>query len=384
MISVLHCPEQVGNNPIVLSKFEKELGLYSICVSEKDNPYTSSTDHVLQRGNSPIWLIEFYRLLLILKSSAWGGVVHLNNGRFITPFFGNSVHPKELAFRKSYRKLIRFYAKILLSTERSLCRIRSNRKAVFITFQGSDARESKCFLKEFQDNGLADSVISRSGKSNDSIRSKKKLLADVADKIYSLNPDLLEVLPTGAEFLPYATEATIHAKVLPFNDQKEFVIGHAPTHRIVKGTDVVIDVVKKLRSQGHMVRLELIEGLPRDVALKKYEEIDLFIDQLIIGWYGVVSLEVLALGKPVICFTKGKGLKFVDPDMLKDLPIVNANAYTLEKKIIEVMSMDITQRSKLAELGISFLKKWHDPRKIAQKLLKDYNDVLSGRNIKCI
>ena len=384
MISVLHCPEQVGNNPIVLSKFEKELGLYSICVSEKDNPYTSFTDHVLQRENSPLWLTEFYRLLLILKSSAWGGVVHLNNGRFITPFFGDGAHPKELAFRKSSRKLIRLYAKALLSTEKSLCRIRSNRKAVFVTFQGSDARESKCFLKKFQDNGLADSVISRSGKSNDSIRSKKKLLADVADKIYSLNPDLLEVLPRGSEFLPYATEATIHAKVLPFNNRKEFVIGHAPTHRIVKGTDHVIEVVNKLRSQGHMVRLELIEGLPREAALKKYEEIDLFIDQLIIGWYGVVSLEVLAIGKPVICFTKGRGLQFVNPDMLKDLPILNADITTLEERIIEIMRMDITQRSKLAELGISFLKKWHDPRKIAKKLLKDYKVVLSGRNIKCI
>jgi exosome complex RNA-binding protein Csl4 len=210
------------------------------------------------------------------------------------------------------------------------------------------------------------------------------LLAGVADKIYSLNPDLLEVLPRGSEFLPYATEATINAKILPFNNRKEFVIGHAPTHRIVKGTDVVIEVVSKLRAQGHMVRLELIEGLPREEALKKYEEIDLFIDQLVIGWYGVVSLEVLALGKPVICFTKGKGLQFVDPDMLKDLPIVNADTITLEKRIIEIMRMDITQRSKLAELGISFLKKWHDPRKIAKKLLKDYKVVLSGRNIKCI
>ena len=208
-------------------------------------------------------------------------------------------------------------------------------KGRFCYFSRFRCKGIKCFLKKFQDNGLADSVISRSGKSNDSIRSKKKLLADVADKIYSLNPDLLEVLPRGSEFLPYATEATIHAKVLPFNNRKEFVIGHAPTHRIVKGTDRVIEVVNKLRSQGHMVRLELIEGLPREAALKKYEEIDLFIDQLIIGWYGVVSLEVLAIGKPVICFTKGRGLQFVNPDMLKDLPIVNADSSTLEKRIIE-------------------------------------------------
>ena len=105
---------------------------------------------------------------------------------------------------------------------------------------------------------------------------------------------------------------------------------------------------------------------------------------MIIGWYGVVSLEVLALGKPVICFIEGKGLQFVPAKMLQDLPIVNADSSTLEKKITEIMKLDITQRSKLAELGISFLKKWHDPRKISKKLLKDYKEILSGRNIKCI
>ncbi len=384
MISVLHCPEQVGNNPVVLSKFEKELGLYSICVSEKDNPYGTPSDQLLNKNNSGLCMTELYRLILIFKASAWDGVVHLNNGRFITPFFGDSPHPKELALPKPYRKAIRLYARLLLLTEKVMYGVRSDRKAIFVTFQGSDARETKCFLNKYQDNGLADSIISRSGKSNHSIRLKKRLLVDVADKIYSLNPDLLEVLPRQAEFLPYATESTLHAKILPFNQRKEFIIGHAPTHRIVKGTEIVIDVVNKLRSRGHRVRLELIEGLSREKAQKKYEEIDLFIDQLIIGWYGVVSLEVLALGKPVICFIEGKGLQFVPAKMLQDLPIVNADSSTLEKKITEIMKLDITQRSKLAELGISFLKKWHDPRKISKKLLKDYKEILSGRNIKCI
>ena len=145
--------------------------------------------------------------------------------------------------------------------------MRGSKKAIFVTFQGSDARESKSFLKNYQENGLADIVVGRSGKDNDSIRSKKVMLADLADKIYSLNPDLLEVLPKKAEFLPYSTEASLDAKVIPFKNQKEFVIGHAPTHRIVKGTDVIIDVIHKLRSSGYKIRLELIEGLSRENVL---------------------------------------------------------------------------------------------------------------------
>ena len=90
------------------------------------------------------------------------------------------------------------------------------------------------------------------GRGKPTVRSdeKKMLLAGVADKIYSLNPDLLEVLPKGSEFLPYATEAGLNPQILPFNQGSEFVVGHAPTHRMVKGTDDIIRAVQNLRSKG--------------------------------------------------------------------------------------------------------------------------------------
>jgi len=155
------------------------------------------------------------------------------------------------------------------------------------------------------------------------------------------------------------------------------VVGHAPTHRMVKGTDEIIRVVENLRSKGINIRLELIEGLSRDDAQKKYQEIDLFIDQLVIGWYGVVSLEVMALGKPIICFIKGRGLRFVPPKMLADLPIINADESSLEEKLVGVMQMSIEQRQSLAERGLAYLKEWHDPTKIAQRVVGDYRKVLS-------
>ena len=103
---------------------------------------------------------------------------------------------------------------------------------------------------------------------------------------------------------------------------------------------MLLDVVEKMRSKGHKIRLELIEGVSRDEAQKKFEGIDLFIDQLVIGWYGVVSLEVLALGKPVICFLGGKGMRFVPKAMLDESPMINADSNTLENEILRIMKMD--------------------------------------------
>ena len=67
MISVLHCPEQIGNNPVVLSKFEKELGLYSLCVSEKSNPFASSADYLLKDENCTTVGVEIRDYCLFLR-----------------------------------------------------------------------------------------------------------------------------------------------------------------------------------------------------------------------------------------------------------------------------------------------------------------------------
>jgi len=101
---------------------------------------------------------------------------------------------------------------------------------------------------------------------------------------------------------------------------------------------------------------------------------------LVIGWYGVVSLEVMALGKPVLCFIKGRGLRFVPPKMLADLPIINADESSLEEKLKGVMQMRGEERQSLAERGLAYLKEWHDPTKIAQRVVEDYRKVLSSKD----
>ena len=146
--------------------------------------------------NSGLLNLEVQRIKLIFNILTKSDVVHINNGIFIKPFFGAGVHPREEKFSSILRFLIRMYAKLLQQFETSVYRL--NTKCIFLTFQGSDARETKCFIDKYQKNGLAESVVSRSANSNQSIRRKKILLSEIVDKIYSLNPDLLEVLPEGA------------------------------------------------------------------------------------------------------------------------------------------------------------------------------------------
>ena len=46
VISILHCPEQVGGHPETLAKYERQLGLKSTCFCEGKNPFTSVSETV--------------------------------------------------------------------------------------------------------------------------------------------------------------------------------------------------------------------------------------------------------------------------------------------------------------------------------------------------
>ncbi|RJP76915.1 MAG: glycosyltransferase family 1 protein [Candidatus Zixiibacteriota bacterium] len=108
------------------------------------------------------------------------------------------------------------------------------------------------------------------------------------------------------------------------------IIGHAcraPEARHFKGTDRIIAVVKELEAD-YPVRLDLVEGVPHDEAMRRKARWDVAVDQIADrgGWgYGMNSLETLALGLPTCTrmnpecdrFFAGHPFINVDPDSLK-------------------------------------------------------------------
>ena len=87
------------------------------------------------------------------------------------------------------------------------------------------------------------------------------------------------------------------------------VIVHAPNHRHVKGTEYLLDAVDRLRVRGFPFELRLIEGVPRDEALRLYVDADIVADQFIGGAFGIFALEGMALGKPVLTYLDEEHLR---------------------------------------------------------------------------
>ena len=61
----------------------------------------------------------------------------------------------------------------------------------------------------------------------------------------------------------------------------------------VKGTNLIIDALNSLKEKGFSFELVLIEGLSNSEARKKYETVDVLVDQLFAGWYGGLAVEAM-------------------------------------------------------------------------------------------
>ena len=155
-----------------------------------------------------------------------------------------------------------------------------------------------------------------------------------ADGIFVSTPDLLEFVP-GAVLMPQpidlsVIEMTRDRALKQFkttistgqNKQPGIVtVAHAPSNRKIKGTQYLIDAIDALKKEGVPVELFLVEGMSYEEALYISANADIIVDQLLIGSYGQYSVEMMALGKPVICYIRNDLIKHYPPG----LPIINTD-----------------------------------------------------------
>src|SRR5207248_2192526 len=119
-------------------------------------------------------------------------------------------------------------------------------------------------------------------------------------------------------------------------------LAHAPSKRAVKGPDAVPDVV---------------------------------IDQLRIGWYGMLAIESMALAKPVVVHLDEQAAGETEEAFGLELPLVRANEQSLE----DVLAGLVEVRKSLPELGRrsrEYVEHVHAHTKVARQVLDIYERVM--------
>jgi hypothetical protein len=129
-----------------------------------------------------------------------------------------------------------------------------------------------------------------------------------------------------------------------------FRVLHAPNHRNVKGTRHLVDAVRELKEEGLPIELLILEKVPHEEIKRAMSTVDIVVDQLIIGWYGMFAVEGMAMGKPVLCQIRPDlEALFTTEGLIApgELPIVKCSALTIKETIRKL----VLSRSGLNELS---------------------------------
>jgi hypothetical protein len=248
-----------------------------------------------------------------------------------------------------------FFGRSLLPRNLDLFFLRLLGKRVVGHFHGSDVRQQK-YLCHVVERKLANQCVSISSPVSSNRQQRLiKRWQRYADLTLVSIPELLSVVPSGVLFPP-----AIELLKWPFCPERStdangpWIIGHATTNRRCKGTWYVIQAVEQLRDEGYDVSLRLMERVPHEQISEHYAGCHVGVDELVQGCYGVVSMELMAMGKPVVA-----NLMPWYRTHRPDLPIQHAVPQTLKSSLKELLE-DQAKRIQLGHRGREYVRRHHN------------------------
>lgn len=207
---------------------------------------------------------------------------------------------------------------------------------------------------------------------------KKKLRMMVfcllSDKIVLTGPFLAPFVFRYDKIIPYARDSKKLAKLIGKNHrQQKIVVLHAPTAPEIKGSAYILRAFRRLGKLYPRVEFRLLQGLDHRQLLLEISRCDIVIDQLLVGWYGGIAAEAMAMGKTVMAFINPAFLALVDYN--KILPIYNTNIWQIEADL-EYLINSSEERLRRGRAGIKFARKIHDSAKIAHQYRDIYRSTI--------
>lgn len=371
-LRVLHAPSVVGGNATTLSRTLNQIGIPSISVAYEDHRFSYRPDVVLWKSGQSIVQREMKRISSVFRAALGYEVIHFN--------FGTTMAMPSLPLSKSGASLsLRFVRELhfLFSELLQILEVRLLillRRRVVITFQGDDARQGDVSRAIF-DESIALHVQSDYYNSRtDRIKRRRiRRLSNLTNSIYYVNPDLAHFLPATAKFIPYC-HIDVDGKAPSTKNRKtnRVHIVHAPSHQAAKGTDVIVENLKKMKDDGHPIEFTLLEDIPHTELGDFLLGVDLLIDQLYAGWYGGIAVEALCRGVPVMTFLRHADFSAIPEQMAEDLPMIAVNSADLSEALSRFLALEDRELNELQSCGIRYAAKWHDPKKVATEYAQHY------------
>ncbi|MBY0423663.1 MAG: hypothetical protein K2Q06_15270, partial [Parvularculaceae bacterium] len=258
-------------------------------------------------------------------------------------------------------------------------------KKVYMTLQGCDIRMAARSNARNEFTMCADGKCSFYKSCVDQIDATRQWLADnvlpLCDHVFYLNPELGHEVPNGS-FIPYMSVDIDRFAYRPLETGARPRIVHAPSDPNIKGSKLILDALDALKSEFDF-ELVLVQNKPYEEAIKIYETADIAIDQILAGWYGGLAVELMAMGKPVMCYIRDEDMRFIPPKMRAELPLLQARPDTIKEDIRRVLASR-EQWPAWSRASRAFAERWHDPVKLARATLACYRDPANRFDLESI
>ena len=333
-MKVLHAPSEIAGQTSILARALRDLGVESWSLATNPTFASYSPDeHIAYDAMGALPRYAGYLRNLLRHVGRWD-VYHFHFGRTLVP----PHNPDLPLYRMLGRKVVYHYHG---------CDIR-NRAHMLATHARATCTECAPFCLP---------------KRQQRIRREAARFADA--EIVS-TPDLLESAPR-AQQVHVAAWLPDYAFV-PARETPRLVL-HAPTNRLIKGTRHVEAAFERLRPRYPGVRFEIVEKLDWKSLQSSLAACDVFVAQVFMGWYGMVSVEAMAMGKPT--------LAYVRPDFearLGDGPIVRTSIETLADDLAALLD-DAPRRRAIGEASRAYVEREHDAHVVARRLLEIYRRI---------
>lgn len=261
-----------------------------------------------------------------------------------------------------------YYGTSLLPDHRDLPFYKFFNKTIVFHYLGKDVERYQESIEKYSITNMAYScgpkeiAIARDEK----IKQRLAVETKYADLQIVCNPIYSEFVPNSV-LLPLA----INIDDYPYSElcvHDPLRIMHAPTSRANKGTSFIIAAIERLIEEGYMIDFNLCEGLSHKELKEEYIKCDLCIDQ-VLGGYGTVAIEAMAIGRPVISYLRD--IHFNESTFPGGIPIIVAN----RDDIYDVLKQTIEAKDRLQKIGLQsrkFVEKHHDVRVLTRRLVGLY------------
>ncbi|WP_170481093.1 glycosyltransferase family 4 protein [Ruegeria arenilitoris] len=276
--------------------------------------------------------------------------------------------------------IFHFYARSFIPGRNSLrfpagsdlISLRAAGKKTLFNFRGSEARIPSIFREKSPYHWLSPEPSQEEREAEERQKLYLEFVKKVTNAVTVIDRELLTYVP-NAKIVPRAIDLS-EWKIEAGSKNSRPLIVHAPTNRDIKGTERIIEALTNLQRKGEVFDYEIIENTSNALAKESYESADIIIDQLRIGWYGVLAVEGMALGKPV--------MSYIRDDLVGDFekpPLFPTRMETLEDDIALLLNSP-SLRKELGQSGRAYVEMVHDYRRVAKLYKEIYEEILDDNS----